>query len=323
MSNWLERVGALWGAKPSGAKIPPPPLPVAVPAPVRPAVTAAALPETDLQRPFFEWLVGHPALDTSLHDSERQLLAQLDAVIASDTSRNALLPRAPAVIPQLMNSLRDEAQSTEALAQRVARDPHLVAEVIRLANGAQTRGGAPVVDLAEAIGRLGTEGLRRAISRVVLKPMFDGHADSLSARCAARLWQHSEAQATACQQEAVARGLAPFDGYLTGLMHDIGWSAALRAIDRSEGGAPKHFSSAFIKKFEARRERLFALLVMPWQLSAGLTALGAEMLEHGGLAAARSPLGQALRAADAHAAREMVGDAALAEEAVEISIITH
>ncbi|HEY4065751.1 MAG TPA: HDOD domain-containing protein [Burkholderiaceae bacterium] len=340
MSNWLERVGALWGAK-SAAKIPPPavrttgrpsappPRSVAkpVPNPLASALTSMphAAPEIDLQQPLFEWLIGSgPALDTSLHDSEKVLLAQLDAVLASDVSRNALLPRAPAVIPQLMNSLRDEAQSSGALAQRIAKDPHLVAEVIRMANGAQTRGGAAVVDLAEAIGRLGIEGLRRAIARVVLKPMFVGAADSLSARCADRVWQHSEAQATACQHEAVARGLAPFEGYLTGLMHNIGWSAALRAIDRSNGGAPSHFSRAFIHEFESRRERFFALLVMPWQLTESLTALGAEMLERGGLAATRSPLGQALHAANEKASREMLGDAVAASDpAVEVSIITH
>jgi HD-like signal output (HDOD) protein len=335
MSNWFERVGALWGARPGAARVAPPPPPVrpsarsplprtaAVPAPVAKPAPAQA-PVVDLRQPFFDWLTGTgPALDTSLHDSEILLLARIDAVLASDTSRNALLPRAPAVIPQLMNSLRDESQSAEALAQRVAKDPHLVAEVIRMANSVQTRASAPVVDLAAAIGRLGTEGLRRAIARVVLKPLFHGDPGSISARSAARLWQHSEVKAAACQQGAVDRGLTPFEGYLTGLMHNIGWSAALRAIDRNEGGAPTHFSRAFINEFETRRESFFALLVMPWQLTDSLTALGVEILDGGNLEAVRSPLGEALRAADAQATRDMLGDAIDLSESVEVSIVTH
>jgi HD-like signal output (HDOD) protein len=273
----------------------------------------------ELQLPFFEWLVDTgPVLDTPLHGGEQHLLARLDAVLASDSSRTALLPRAPAVIPQLLNSLRDDRQSAGAIAQRIAKDPHLVAEVLRMSNSAQTRAITRVSDIAEAVNRLGADGLRRAISRVVLKPMFDGQADSLSARCAPRLWQHSEVKAAVCLKEAAARGLDPFDGYLAGLMHNVGWTAALRAIDRSEGGAPAQFSRAFVTAFEPRRESFFALLVMPWQLTDALTELAVELLD-GGLAAARSPLGEALRAADARASLEMLGAASLMD-AIEIGI---
>ncbi len=317
MGNWLHRVGALFGGRARVPRVTPPHARAgAAPTPAPPATApAAATPVLDavidLQLPFFEWLIdAGPALDTALHDRERRLLARLDAVLASDTSRSALLPRAPAVIPQLLNSLRDDRQSAGAIAQRIARDPHLVAEVIRMSNSTQTRAIAPVTDIAEAVNRLGTDGLRRAIARVVLRPMFDGQADSLSARCAPRLWQHSEAKAAACMQEATARGLDAFEGYLAGLMHNVGWTAALRAIDRNTGGAPTQFSRAFAAAFEPRRESFFALLVMPWQLTDALTALGAELLDSG-LCAARSPLGQALRAADARASLEMLGAARL------------
>ena len=312
MSNWLQRVGALFGGR-TGA---PPRVVAARPQPAlaivrAPVAAPAVVTAPDLQLPFFEWLLGAgPALDTSLHDSEKLLLARLDTVLASDALRTSLLPRAPAVIPQLLSSLRDESQSAEALAQRVMKDPHLVAEVIRMANSTLTRGGTPVTEIAEAINRLGTDGLRRAIARVVLKPMFDGQADSLSARCAPRLWQHSEAKASACLQEAAERGLDPFEGYLAGLMHNVGWTAALRAIDRSPGGAPTQFSRAFVEAFETRRETFFALLVMPWQLTDGLTALGVELLD-GGLACATSRLGESLRAADERASLEVLGAGSL------------
>ena len=327
MSNWLHRVGVLFGGRARVPTVAPlrgraavasvhrePPAPVPAP-----AATPAFDTVPDLQLPFFEWLVdAGPALDTARHDSEQHLLARLDAVLASDSSRTALLPRAPAVIPQLLNSLRDDSQSAGAIAERIVKDPHLVAEVLRMANSAQTRAITRVTDIPEAVNRLGTDGLRRAIARVVLKPMFDGQADSLSARCAPRLWQHSEAKAAACLNEAAARGLDPFDGYLAGLMHNVGWTAALRAIDRSEGGAPTQFSRAFVAAFEPRRESFFALLVMPWQLTDALTELAVELLD-GGLAAARSPLGEALRAADTRASLAMLGAASLMD-AIEVGV---
>ena len=307
MSGWKQRWGGLFGgrdAPPEAVRVASPRTALATP---EPAAVEAAADDADLRGAFFDWVTGAASNPSDvLLDGEARLLAQMDTVLASADSRAALLPRAPAVIPQLLNSLRDEGQSATALAERVMRDPHLVAEVIRLANGAQAAAGEPIVDIAEAIGRIGTGGLRRAIARVVLKPMFSGTADTLSARCAQRLWAHSDALATACQQEAAARGLDPFEGYLAGLMHDVGWTAALRAIDRAQPAAPGRFSRAFAAEFDPRRETFFALLVIPWQLSASLTALGMA-LRDGDLAGARSPLGEALRAANEQATREMLG----------------
>lgn len=325
MSSWIQRVGALLGgrhrpAATARARVAVPPA-AAPPPPADtdpPAFAESMIPYPQL--PFFEWLLDTGAtLDVPLLPNEHRLLARLDAVLAADASRADLLPRAPAVIPQLMNSLRDESQSARALADRVAKDPNLVAEVIRLANSTLARAAEPVSDLPQAIGRLGTQGLRRAIARVVLKPIFDAPGDSLSGRAAPRLWRHSEAKAAHCMRLAAAAGLDPFEGYLAGLMHNIGWTAALRALDKArdaEGHARAQasppFSRAFVQAFETRRETFFALLVMPWQLTDSLTALAVELLD-GGLAAATSKLGQALLAADRDAALDVLGAGSLLE----------
>ena len=322
MSSWIQRIGAMFGGAPVR-----PPIVAATPRARPPAARPRALAELpppvaedssvfaesmipDPQIPFFEWLLGTSAtLDVPLLPNEQRLLAQLDAVLAADGARAELLPRAPAVIPQLMNSLRDESQSAEALAERVAKDPNLVAEVLRLANSALARAAEPVRDLPQAIARLGTLGLKRAISKVILKPIFDAQPDSLSGRAAPRLWLHSEATAAECMRLAAAAGLDPFEGYLAGLMHNIGWTAALRALDRAGAGTagpPPQYSRAFVQAFEPKREMFFALLVMPWQLTDQLTALAVELLD-GGLASTTSTLGQALLAADRSAALDMLG----------------
>lgn len=323
MTNWLQRMGALFGGRPA-APVPPKRAthakpPVAQAARARPAAAAtesslfAESLMPDAQVPFFEWLLGvGTTFDAPLLPAEKRLLMQLDAVLAADGSRAELLPRAPAVIPQLMNSLRDENQSARGLASKVERDPHLVAEVLRLANASGVRGSEPVSDLPQAISRLGTQGLRRAIAKVVLKPLFDAKPDSFSGRAAPRVWQHSEAKANECMRLAGLAGIDPFEGYLAGLMHDIGWTAALRVLDRAGGGAQPQFSRSFVEAFEDRRDAFFGMLVMPWALTDALTALAVELLD-GGLAAAKSPLGQALLQADRHASIEMLGAGALLE----------
>ncbi len=336
MPSWIQRVGALFGGHPAVHMAAAPPLRHRSVAPIRPRAESAQAPSTqpvetdspvfvesvipDPQLPFFEWLLGTgPSLDQPLTPNEQRLLARLDAVLAADSSRAELLPRAPAVIPQLMNSLRDENQTAQALADRIAKDPNLVAEVIRLANSTLARAAEPVNDLPQAVVRLGSAGLRRAIAKVVLKPIFDAPPDSLSGRGAPRLWQHAEAKAAECLRLAAAAGLDPFEGYLAGLMHNIGWTAALRALDKAtsfETNAPApepaQFTRAFVQAFETRRETFFALLVMPWQLTDSLTSLAVELLD-GGLAASRSTLGQALFAADRNASLDMLGAGALLE----------
>ena len=324
MSSWIQRVGALLGGRtPVAVTAAPKPrasrtAPRVRAAPAPPVLVAETLLVADAvmpdpQQPFFEWLLDACTTQgVPLLPHEHRLLARLDAVLAADTVAADLLPRAPAVIPQLMNSLRDESQSSHALAERVAKDPNLVAEVIRLANSAGAGAAEPVNDLAQAISRLGTQGLRRAIAKVVLKPIFDAPPESLSGRAAPRLWLHSEAKAAECMRLAAAAGLDPFEGYLAGLMHNIGWTAMLRALDRAlarHGAAsapPLHYSSAFVQALEPRRDLFFAMLVVPWQLTDSLTALAAELRE-GGLTATCSVLGQALRAADRSASLAMLG----------------
>jgi HD-like signal output (HDOD) protein len=331
MAGWIQRVSAIFGArgpaplaaalhqpavlrsvKPTPRRIVLPPIPATVLPAVLPAVAAIEEGAATVvqQRPFIEWLLDTgPTLDIPIRIPELHLLGRLDAVLASDKSRGELLPRARAVIPQLLNSLRDESQTVETLADRVARDPHLVTEVLRLANSSVSQGAEPVGDLPQAIHRVGTDGLRRVIASVVLKPMFHAQADALSARAEPKLWAHSEAKAAECMRLATVAGLDPFEGYLAGLMHDVGWTAALRAIDRSGSKPAMPFSREFIDAFDARREMFFALLMMHWQLSDALTALAAEMLEVG-LRATASPLGQALLAADQHASMRMLEESA-------------
>ena len=70
----------------------------------------------------------------------QRLIEQLDEIIASETLRAGLLPRAPHVVPQLMKTLRDEGYSSADVASRISRDVVLTAEVVRSATSVLQRG---------------------------------------------------------------------------------------------------------------------------------------------------------------------------------------
>ncbi|MDQ6628567.1 MAG: HDOD domain-containing protein [Pseudomonadota bacterium] len=267
---------------------------------------------------FFCWLLGEPkpsnADASSLPlpaEAIARLLEKIDVVIASEPLRAALLPRAPHVVPQLMKTLRDESYSAADVASRISKDVVLTTEVIRSAASARKRpDDEGEIDLVWAVAAIGTQGLRRAIANVVLKPMFDARGSSLSARAGSRIWKDADRKARLCTALATQHGLDPLDGYLVGLLHDTGWTALLRAIDNcadisfSVGDLTHPDVVALLLR---RRDALFGAIVEPWNLSAAINGV-AEELGRAGIDAAQSPLGIALRQADQRAAREALKD---------------
>ena len=257
---------------------------------------------------FFCWLIGVPANAAARPPAGAligELLGRIDEIIASETLRAGLLPRAPHVIPQLMKTLRDDRYSSADVADRISRDVVLTAEVVRSATSVLARGDDDEeIDLARAVQVIGTQGLRRAIANVVLRPIFDSRGSSLSARAATQIWKDADRKARLCAVLADQAGLDPFDGYLAGLLHNSGWTAVLRAIDNLEDlgiGAVEIAHLEVVPQVIRRRDALFGALVGPWKLGALMDGLAAEVGSVG-LDNARSPLGGALRDADRLAA---------------------
>ncbi|MCE9660684.1 MAG: HDOD domain-containing protein [Burkholderiales bacterium] len=261
---------------------------------------------------FFCWLVGvsaaaAPGPDEPPAPVVAPLFERLDEVIASDTLRANLLPRAPHVVPQLMKTLRDESYSSVDVASRISRDVVLSAEVIRSATSTyrpKEGDDEGEIDLARAVAMIGTAGLRRAIASVVLRPIFDAAGDTLSAKAAVKIWRDADKKARLSAALAGQQALDPFDGYLAGLLHNSGWTATLRAIDGFEdllfsGADLAH--PAVVPQLLRRRDALFGAIVGPWSLSPAIDRLAGEVGEHG-LDSVRSPLGLALREANRLAA---------------------
>jgi hypothetical protein len=320
MANWVSRVSKLFSQEAATGK--PPTAPAArapaavVPQPAASATAPSAPPvlPPDLDDALFDWLAGTtPGPEGAASATESGWLAELDGLIAADKGKGELLPRAAGVIPPLLNSLRDENQSSTELSQRVARDPNLVAEVTRLGNSVTFRGAEAVTELADAVRRVGTAGVRQAIAKVVLKPMFDAQSGLWSSHAAPLLWAHSQAQADLCRAIGVARGLDPFEAYLGGLLDNIGWTAGLRALERVLERHPNPsglmFSRGFKEGFKLRRERLFVQFVTAWRLNPALHAAARDVQQAGSFVSATDPLAQVLLAGDRLASLRMLASA--------------
>lgn len=247
---------------------------------------------------FFSWMIDGPAIVHAPPSArESRALQRLDQ-LAADTSAHAhLLPRAAAVVPQLMARLRDAESSTAQLAQFVSRDVTLVAEVMRVANSVHYRRDAAVVELGHAIRLLGVSGLKSAIARSVLRPMFNARGGELATRGAPRLWEHTELKTQLCAALARSQGRDPFDGYLVALVHSAVWSAVLRTLDGVVAQEPWCLSAPWVTALGLRRDRLFAAVARNWQLNDAVTQLADAAAQHG-LGAATSPQARLLWVGD-------------------------
>ena len=260
---------------------------------------------------FLGWLIeAPPPRDTAISAPERDALASIDALISGGLQIHDLLPRAPAVIPQLLRALRQQNTSLPALVERVSKDLVLAAEVMRMARGVAYSRDGEVPDLGRAIAALGDQGLQRAISRVVLRPLMQSGGGKLSALAAQRLWDHTEIKATLCSARSAAAGLDPFDGFMAGMLHSAGWTVALRHLDLRTP-PPWPWSREFVDALALRRDPLFGKGVVGWQVSPRLTALAAEALGPG-LERGRSALAQVLLECDREASAQVVAAAAAA-----------
>jgi hypothetical protein len=279
-----------------------------------------AVPATvDLARDFLPWLLNcSTPPERPLDTAEQQTLERLDDLLANDRIGADLLPRAPALVPQLLGLLRQEHLSWRAMSQRIAADLVLSAEVLRQAgNAAYGSRDDPrrPCSLDQALVRLGSDDLKAVIARVVLRPLFAASGAGLATRSSTHAWEHAERQAQHGAQLAAAHGLDRLDAYLAALVHGGGWTMLLRAVDRIQAtpsavpsmppatSSRLPFGLAFARQMLQRKDRLFSRVVAGWGLTPALTALCVEAA-HAPLAETGAPLGSLLVQAEQRAAAD-------------------
>ncbi|MEO7941095.1 MAG: HDOD domain-containing protein, partial [Burkholderiaceae bacterium] len=125
------------------------------------------IPVQSQARPALPWLLGcGPLTDTPITLVERSALDTLSRLLAQPEIPDNLLPRAAALIPQLIALVRQTELPTQAIADRIGKDAVLAAEVMRLASSPYYRLQGEVNDLEQAIQLIGLQGLQTVIARV-------------------------------------------------------------------------------------------------------------------------------------------------------------
>jgi len=232
----------------------------------------------DVDLAFHRWLAGPVAHAGETPDA--LVLDELARLARQPEAAADLVPRVPAVIPQLLRSLREEGMSAGELARQVGQDVTLVAEVIREVNSPYYRPTAPVRNIEGAVLLLGQNGLRMLLARVAFRPVIGSQGGRLARQAAPQVWRQSEKCALAASLLAPGLKADPFEAYLAGLMQNVGLVVALRLIDQVDGlGAlpqSEHFAAALRDSARTVSARIAALWDFPAPVAVAIGQAGQE-----------------------------------------------
>ncbi len=234
---------------------------------------------------------------------ELAMLRRLDLLSARFDLRS--LPRLPAVLPQLLRTLKSDDAAGRELAKLVGRDPLMVGEVMRATSTVFYRSAQPISSLQQAVVLLGQDGLRRVITQHVMKPILQANAGAVGHAAGERLWEHADRCAHACSWLGRHSGCDSFEAYLAGIVRHTGTGAVVRLLEKLiTGGAPPPLSSSFVRHCSRLATRLSLRAARQWELPPRVLEAMIECQKP--ITPADSPLGRALSIADSLASARML-----------------
>lgn len=164
------------------------------------------------------------------------------------------LPPAPKVLHTLQRLIAIPTTTIERLADVVTLEPGLSARVVRMANSAHFSRGTRVETIAEAIQRIGMDGVHELVTFAVASQLV-GQPLALYQLDAQSLWSRAVACAIAAATLAEHAGMERSDAYTVGLMHGLGLVAIDRYAAQGENGAPGRIAWAGYPEDYAPAER--------------------------------------------------------------------
>ena len=316
MSFWRRLFGA---TDPVAARVPPhtarprgtpASAPSAAPAPT-PSVPPAAISER-----FHRLIFALPAAGAG-EPAEHgvAILKRLDLLSTRFDMRS--LPRLPAVLPQLLRTLKSDTAAGGELAKLVGRDPLMVGEVMRVTGSVYYRAAQPISNLQQAVVLLGQDGLHRVITQHAMKPILQANAGGFG-HTGEYLWDHAERCAHACAWLGKRGGGDTFEAYLAGIICHTGTGAVVRLLNQLLADAPAPaLDTRFIARCAALGARLSLQAARHWELPPRVIVALDEHQQPDSVAT--SALGRALAAADTLGMAHLLGAQGLLPVDIDLS----
>lgn len=264
MAGFITNIGALFSRKKNIAERPPRP----VVSPTSGQASTPSLSDDEFYRQLLP-LSSRSKKQSDLNVPQKLALKVIEEQLFNNDNRRAVIPHLPAVIPQLIRSLKNPNASSKDYSDIIRKDPSMSAGVLKLANSVYFNPtNKPISNLDTATVKLGIEGLRSVLSTVVMQPVIQQKSPYFK-EFGQKVWQHSIATAITCELLAKSRGIDLYKAYLLGLMHNIGKITIFSEICQQMKTLPGDGNvgrNAFIPLLEEKSDQLSWEIAKDWQL---------------------------------------------------------
>jgi len=203
--------------------------------------------------------------------SENQLTVQ----IYEDLNEGKLLlPSLPEVAVRIGEAVLNEDSDARSIADLIETDPAIALKILKAANSARYGGVSQVVNVSEAVARLGMQNTRTLVVTFALRELFRTRSKPLESQMQA-LWEHSRRIAALSQVlgEKVG-GFNSHEALLAGLVHDIG---SLAVIGYARGFPDVADNPVALSlSIQTMRTQLGGMILANWQLPLALVTAAKE-----------------------------------------------
>ncbi len=131
------------------------------------------------------------------------------------------IPPGVQVLPKLQNLLRNDDYSFDEIVELIKIDPSLTAQVLRLSNSAYYGYVVRIVDIEEAVGKIGMQEVCKLVAMVCSLELLRD-AQPVCCLDEGQLWEQSFASGVIMEKMAWVTGQNPSVAYTIGLLHSLG-----------------------------------------------------------------------------------------------------
>jgi len=178
--------------------------------------------QKQLSNAFYDAMFGPEQSSTEMNDIEKAALENVRGILNTPKKLSTQIPPLPAVLIELIDTLKDENAQFMDIAKVIEKDPSLAIEVLKVANSAlYYAGDGEITSLQKAVSLIGVSGIA-SISSTILLEKIRPAAPIYYKMFGRQIWVHSMQCAFLCRELASSEEQDSFDAYFLGLIHDVG-----------------------------------------------------------------------------------------------------
>jgi HD-like signal output (HDOD) protein len=200
---------------------------------------------------------------------------QLTVQIYEDLNAGRLLlPSLPQVAVRIGEAVNSDDSDAREIAGLIETDPAIALKIVKAANSARYGGVSQIVNVTEAVARLGMHNTRILVVTFALRELFRTRSRRLEKRMLA-LWEHSRRVAALSRvlSDKVG-GFNSHEALLAGLVHDIGCLAVIGYARDFPDVAEN--TVALESSIQTLRIQLGGMILASWKLPADLVTAAKE-----------------------------------------------